>query len=262
MRMPERSKTTRRVRPTKLEILTDSDGNLIIPDWTTYRLLAGITESIPALWSEESTPSLRLVHHGIGIVTELDELLPREEMLGLVADNWEEELGDLFWYLACIHTVLIEQGMVEEELSIRIAQLLVVGHQESTENSNHKVFTLRLMQADAARLLNNVKRLHAYGDGSLTKEDADKIIWGAYSVISAAIAYCLSKDSASDTIVRILERNITKLSKRYPKGFNPTDAINRKLEAEAEVFKPKKQQAIRGRRASVVGAAGEQDASV
>ena len=58
----------------------------------------------------------------------------------------------------------------------------------------------------------------------------------AYIIVDNALAFCLSDALEDVTPVEIAERNIAKLSKRYKAGFDPSEAVNRKLREEAEVF--------------------------
>mgnify|MGYP001218777969 CR=1 FL=1 len=252
-------KPSRPAAKPKLDIAIGDDGVPLVEGWDTYRLLAVQTESTPKLWSEETHANLRMVHHVIGVVTELDELFPREEMLGLCQDNWVEELGDMLWYLACINTILVEQGFDENgEFSQTLGELLEVDSGQLMDFRTRSI-TTRGIQKFASEQLDAAKRLLAYGDGSLSEGDAMSLAWKAYYLVSDTVALVLRTTPTPVPMLEVAQANIAKLSKRYPEGFDATKAVNRQLEKEAEVFKRHKlsrQQAVR------VRAEGETDASV
>lgn len=245
----------------KVEVEYQPDGRIKVDNWTTYRILANFTESKPKLWSPESTNNLRLVHMAIGIVTELDELFPREEMLGVMQDNWAEEVGDLMWYIACMNTILLESGINAVKLEADLDELLDLLPDDSALPYNTRVTTLRGIQGLATELLDDTKKMLAYGDGSLTSTRALNIVGKAFDIARACFLYALNAVPNPTSLVKILEANINKLSKRYPEGFNPTDAINRQLAVEAEVFnKLARETSAEARPIPVVR--GELDASV
>ena len=246
----------------KVEVEYYFDGRIKVNDWTTYRILANVTESKPKLWSAESTNNLRLVHMAIGIVTELDELFPREEMLGVMQNNWTEEVGDLMWYIACMHTILLESGINALELEADLDKLLwLLQWDGSALPYNIRVTTLRRTQGLATELLDDTKRLLAYGNGSLTSTTALNIVSKAFDIARSCFIYALNAVPNPTSLVKILEANINKLSKRYPEGFNPTDAINRQLAVEAEVFNKLARETSAEAR-SIPMVRGELDASV
>ena len=237
------------------------DGRIKVDNWTTYRILANFTESTPKLWSPESTNNLRLVHMAIGIVTELDELFPREEMLGVMQDNWTEEVGDLMWYIAGMHTILLESGINAVKLEADLDELLDLAQDDPALPYNTRVMTLRGIQGLATELLDDAKKMLAYGNGSVNSVAALLIVGKASYIARACFLHALNTVPNPTSLVKILEANINKLSKRYPEGFNPTDAINRQLAVEAEVFnKLARETSAEARSIAVVR--GELDASV
>lgn len=245
----------------KVEVEYYPDGRIKVDNWTTYRILANFTESKPKLWSPESTSNLRLVHMALGIVTELDELFPREEMLGVMQDNWTEEVGDLMWYIACMHTILLESGINAAKLEADLDEMLGLIQDESALPYSIRVTTLRGTQGLATELLDDTKRLLAYGNGSLTSTTALNIVDKASNIARACFIYALNAVPNPTSLVKILEANINKLSKRYPEGFNPTDAVNRQLAVEAEVFNKLARETSAEAR-SIPMVRGELDASV
>ena len=247
--------------PSKVEVEYYPDGRIKVDNWTTYRILANFTESKPKLWSPESTNNLRLVHMALGIVTELDELFPREEMLGVMQDNWTEEVGDLMWYIACMHTILLESGINARELEADLDELIGLIPDSPPLPYNGRVRTLRGAQRLASELLDDAKRLLAYGNGSMDSVAALNIVGKAFDIASTCFIYALNVVPNPTSLVNILEANINKLSKRYPEGFNPTDAINRQLAVEAEVFNKLARETSAEAR-SIPMVRGELDASV
>ena len=95
---------------------------------------------------------------------------------------------------------------------------------------------MRGTQGLATELLDATKKMLAYGNGSMDSVAALNIVGKASDIARACYLYALNAVPNPTSLVKILEANINKLSKRYPEGFNPTDAINRQLEVEAEVF--------------------------
>ena len=245
----------------KVEVEYYPDGRIKVDNWTTYRILANFTESKPKLWSPESTNNLRLVHMAIGIVTELDELFPRKEMLGVMQDNWTEEVGDLMWYIACMHTILLESGIDAQDLEGYLGEMLGLIPDGSALPYSIRVTTLRGTQGLATALLDDAKKMLAYGNGSVNSVAALNIVDKAFDIARACFIYALNAVPNPTSLIKILEANINKLSKRYPEGFNPTDAINRQLAVEAEVFNKLAQQ-TRAEARSIPMVRGELDASV
>ena len=245
----------------KVEVEYYPDGRIKVDNWTAYRILANFTESKPKLWSPESTSNLRLVHMAIGIVTELDELFPREEMLGVMQDNWTEEVGDLMWYIACMHTILLESGINAVKLEADLDELLGLIPDGSALPYSIRVTTLRGTQGLATELLDATKKMLAYGNGSMNSVAALNIVDMASSIARACFIYALNAVPNPTSLIKILEANINKLSKRYPEGFNPTDAVNRQLAVEAEVFNKLARETSAEAR-SIPMVRGELDASV
>lgn len=245
----------------KVEVEYQPDGRIKVDNWTTYRILANFTESKPELWSPESTSNLRLVHMAIGIVTELDELFPREEMLGVMQDNWTEEVGDLMWYIACMHTILLESGINAVKLEAGLDELLGLTPDGLVLSYNTRVMTLRGAQGLATDLLDATKKMLAYGNGSMNSVAALNIVGKAFDIARTCFIYALNAVPNPTSLIKILEANIDKLSKRYPEGFNTTDAINRQLAVEAEVFN-KLARETSAEALSIPMGRGELDASV
>lgn len=216
------------VNPVKVEL--GSDGKPVVSSWEVYRILAGQTESHPAAWSPESTDNLRFVHHMLGVITEVEELVPSGEGLGIVSGNALEELGDLLWYTALMQTVLIKNhsgGMLPASPEASIENILgaVTGSRELVPSIRNSV----------ALLADEIKRWLAYGNGSFDQNKGH----GLYMRVIHIVAMCFKLTEVQAFAIDlplIMQLNINKLSKRYPEGFNPTDAVNRQLKAEAEVM--------------------------
>ncbi len=213
----------------KLTVEKDEQGNYKVPDWETYRLLVSQTESIPELWSPESRANLRTVHHLMGIVSEIDELFDPVEGLAIPAENWDEEIGDLLWYLASLDNVAHDQGwpnQIVEDLGLLVTYY---------ETDGQQAFHYRAIQKEQAELLDAAKRLLAYGDGSLKQSSLNSFITRA----AALIAGCSTFLGLGFDLPELAKMNIAKLKRRYSAGFDATEAVNRKLEEEAKIFRQK-----------------------
>lgn len=211
----------------ELVVEQDADGNYIVPDWTTYRLLVSQTESQPALWSAESKANLRTVHHLMGVVSEIDELFDPVEGLAIPSPNWDEEIGDLLWYLASLVNVAHDQGWpttIVEDTGL---------WEEVFEEADKPAYLYRGIKKEQSELLDTAKRLLAYGDGSLNRS----LLMSQITRVTSLIASCATLIGIGTDLPHLAKLNITKLRKRYTTGFNATEAVNRKLAEEAELFR-------------------------
>lgn len=201
-----------------------------ITSWPTYRALAGETESIPAHWSAESKDCLRFIHHMLGIHTELDEMFPLE--FGTIpAPNAVEELGDLLWYLAGMQNLLFDNGYGHAILNSTDAAIdsLRPLHYDQLHQATEG------LRQTSAKLLDKVKRVLAYSDGSFPT-DAISIYDHYHGMINQAIRIIKGHGKEVDASV-LMTANIAKLRKRYSEGFDATEAVNRRLEVEAAALK-------------------------
>lgn len=215
----------------KIEVPLDSNGNPIIESWDVYRVLANQTESQPAKWSKESANNLRLVHHLLGIATEVNELLPPEDGLGVVAPNAVEELGDMLWYLANIHTLMIGEGYRAVLDGCNIDGLLEVHEDVDSYTIGAVVSSLR---ANHSILLDEVKRLLAYGDGSFPSSSSRSVM-RAHDIVRQSIVLAAMQGFDIEPLT-IMQINIAKLRKRYKEGFDAEAAVNRQLQEEARAM--------------------------
>lgn len=233
MRRP--TKPTRRQRPERVEpvaVTLDDRGEVMIDSWEVYRSMVALTESAPKSWSKESTPSLRLVHHLLGIVTEIDELFRRNSLIKLPATNYEEELGDLMWYLASLENVALSEKQLLPEWGIPF-KLAAEDIEICYENIMYQVPNI----ADLA------KRLLAYGiyeknprhAVTASQRLAARVVAHAFSIVTLIHGHGGEPDDEA-YMLKLAKMNIEKLSKRFPEGFTVKDAVERKLKEEAKVF--------------------------
>lgn len=212
-------------------VVVCEDGWIEVKDWEAYRVLAGVTESKPASWSKESTDNLRLVHMALGILTEVDELFPANNLPGLAADNYFEELGDMLWYIAGFQNILAANGIVTGQ------DLLSPSVSRATVTAEVLQDNYRSVRLDCVVIADLAKRILAYGNGSFPAESQVmalyyrclNVVMASYVVVAASKADCPS-------LQLVGEGNINKLKKRYPEGFNPNDAIKRQLTVEAKIL--------------------------
>lgn len=152
------------------------------------------------------SPQANVQHMRLGIFTEFGEIVDifkRKFAYGkeVDVDHLSEEIGDLFWYLANLHNI------TERAFFTRVPDNNLISKQAET-----------LEQAREALL--------GIDPVEVISQDVEVLMFIGYDI---ALAYELD-------IHEILEKNVAKLKERYPEGFNEDDAVNRDLEAEAEVL--------------------------
>jgi NTP pyrophosphatase (non-canonical NTP hydrolase) len=160
-----------------------------------------------------STLNMRVFHASLGICTEVGELFSNLniEDEDLHAINLVEELGDLCWYLAlaCDALKLDFKGHITR-IDLPIYEYECVIDNLVIESSN---------------LLDLFKKSIFY------RKEFNLTI--ACKTILTIIDLVVSIADENDlNISNILERNIAKLSARYPDRFTEYYAINRDLDAE------------------------------
>lgn len=212
-------------------VVVCEDGWIEVKDWEAYRVLAGVTESKPASWSKESTDNLRLVHMALGILTEVDELFPANNLPGLAADNYFEELGDMLWYIAGFQNILAANGIVtgQDLFGPSVSRATVTA--EVLQDNYYSV------RRDCEVIADLAKRILAYGNGSFpTESQANALYQRCFSVVMSSYVIVAATKGDCASLQLIGEGNINKLKKRYPEGFNPNDAIKRQLTVEAKIL--------------------------
>lgn len=151
--------------------------------------------------------------------------------MGILAPNAKEELGDLLWYLANLHSLAVEAGHEIGGVQDKLEAAL-----EPPEEINYHdmVAQMAKVQTYSVQMLDTCKRLLAYGDGGAPK-DAQGIFGLGLRLVTSCLRY-VAMQGKSFRLAELMASNIAKLKKRYPEGFNPTDAVERKLMEEAKVI--------------------------
>jgi NTP pyrophosphatase (non-canonical NTP hydrolase) len=156
----------------------------------------------------------RLNHAQLGILSEYAEL---KDDSGSDAINYLEEFGDLAWYL----------NLACDALDISLDEL-----QEITPIPEFE--EIDLIGILGGHLADKVKRLLFYGTtldkvqktGLTLREDITSLLAGLkYCLLTGCSEYGLD-------IEEVLERNIDKLSARYPDKFSSERALDRDLNKE------------------------------
>lgn len=198
-----------------------------IDSFEQYTKLTGRTESIktdvPYDTDITSEPireqkifALRFLHHSIGMTTEAGEMMENVGRNDNV--NWIEEKGDGWWYISRMCEVM---GIKMEDLNqYHVTPISPVSNINEIP---------ALLAIESAQLMDCAKRFFYYGK-PLNREKA-------LSHISNYNHYLLRgcellKISPFD----VLQRNIDKLTARYPERFDSDKAVNRDLEAERKAL--------------------------
>ena len=174
-----------------------------------YVELAIRTESVI---SSITNIDFRLLHASLGISTEIGELVHNRTYLGdsdLQKLNLIEELGDLNWYIAiaCDVLNLDFNRMIEANISKVLPN------------------NLDVLVIKSSELLDLFKKNIYYRKNF----DYKRIIMIIEDIVSALIELIKENDLNLD---EILDKNIKKLTARYPNKFDSNKAINRNLDAE------------------------------
>lgn len=132
-----------------------------------------------------------LLHCAMGLCTEVIEL---EMAYGV--ENYDEEMGDIMWYVALgCHTLGVTLDEAEEARGNTAGEMIET----------------------AGEFMNQMKREMFYGK----QADPNVLVRMLGTLIYQV------KELTEDDYVMILEKNIAKLQKRYPDKFTEDRAINR-----------------------------------
>ena len=159
-----------------------------------------------------TTDMIHVLHAGIGICTEIDELYNS----GNDRVNQMEEIGDFFWYAALMCAVF----GIEWDDMVSMAE-----PHEASGNPLHWLNEPVIITCEASQIADLIKKSIFYGK-PLDKQSV---------LIRLAILVRSCEKMLSDcgfTVEQAMERNIAKLFKRFPEKFNDTDATVRNLSEE------------------------------
>ena len=160
----------------------------------------------------------RLAHAIIGINTEIGEIYDgiensTKENIDIV--NMIEEVGDLYWYVAIL---LDSTDSVDDKYVSTILK--------PTDTYTNSFSNIR----NASNELLDILKKHLFYGKPLNYE----------KIVSISINIKLMLDIASyllgSTSIKVMTKNIEKLSTRYPEKFSEYHAENRNLEEERKVL--------------------------
>jgi len=174
-----------------------------------YVELAIRTESVI---SSINNIDFRLLHASLGICTEVGELVHNRVYLGsteLQKLNLIEELGDAFWYVA----------IASDVLNLDLNKIIETNISKVLPNN------LDVLVIKSSELLDIFKKAIFYKKYL----DERRIVMIVEDIVSALIELINEHNLNLD---EILEKNINKLTARYPNKFDSNKAINRDLNAE------------------------------
>lgn len=161
----------------------------------------------------------RLLHAAMGLVTEVAEYAYESD----TTIDLKEEIGDCFWYIAI--------GCSAIKLNIEDISEHPIGDDYIIKPKFFKRKPPAITGIDSliywsAFLLDKMKR-HLYYNEELDLE--------GIAMVLGQIVYDLLGE-AGNHLEAILEQNIAKLRKRYPKQYSDELAINRNTQRERTVF--------------------------
>lgn len=194
----------------------------------TVRTLA----SIEVLYSVESTnENLKelfwkadLAHMSLGLGSELNELF--DAIRNQDSVNTFEELGDIYWYLSN-EIYLLKYKFDIPDMILNYSPEMV---------NNVDISKVR----DLATLIsiNNdlIKKMFAYRKDKVKPQIVDELIVNISDLQIALSLECIGYNFDEE---EIMERNIAKLSARYPEKFTQEDAIDRDLSKERDILEGK-----------------------
>jgi NTP pyrophosphatase (non-canonical NTP hydrolase) len=176
-----------------------------------YVKLACVTESpVTAV-----NTNIRVLHSIMGISTEIGELISHTDNV-----NFNEEVGDIFWYIA----------IACDELRINFKELVTAFSSYRIEAFyDSKEAILNKLIITTSEALDKLKKNIFYGKEIINiEEDIEHIIrW---------LIYLITFENENVSIEEILEKNINKLKARYGGKFEAFFAINRNLDTERKVL--------------------------
>jgi hypothetical protein len=162
---------------------------------------------------------LRLWHAGMGMVTETSELFVAIENMDLL--NIQEELGDIFWYIAIAYDSL-NCILEEEEDSLRSPFVPIRYWWSGTDDYKME----HMLMKNVGKYTDVIKKHIYYGDDL----NVDTILNMLQDIFNN-VCWVMGKFPCID-LEGVLSDNIKKLDKRYKNKFNKEGALNRDVENE------------------------------
>lgn len=192
-----------------------------------YCRLAERTEADPITVSIAGVDAkdIRALHAAMGLVTEAGELLEIFNFPDHEVDapgHIEEEVGDLFWYVA----VLINSGWISGD-QVRFIRKYARRQWMDDKKKLNSHELARLLSISAASLMDALKKRLWYGKALESEEPA------IINILEALFMFCCVRGLDRG---KILDANIAKLKLRYPEKFDQHLALNRDVQGESVVF--------------------------
>ena len=145
-----------------------------------------------------------MMHMAMGLSSELLELLTSESK-----ENEKEEVGDMFWYLACL----------AEKLALNLEEPVIKTMEQSSFNEQYDNITVDLVK-NCEKLISNIKKNTIYSKEvsiDLYQELIENIFQNLYDLC----------ENIGYNVNHVMNENIEKLKKRYPEKYTDSAAIER-----------------------------------
>lgn len=185
-------------------------------DWNAYQLNAAKTSGA----KDDSNPNGRVIVAALGLAGEAGELANKlKKEIGhkhpTPLSVYEDELGDVLWYLAELCTAL----------GIQLADLhkVIADEQDGyLTSADERLLSVAGLLEDAGHEASYFVELAVM---SLLGNDAG----ARYELMNVLSALCRTIVAFGLTIEQVADTNLAKLAKRYPAGFSPEASINRTI---------------------------------
>ena len=160
---------------------------------------------------------IRLLHAGLGLSSELAELVSAMNKPELDLVNMSEEAGDLYWYCAiAINTLgFNHDDMSSFEVDTKIDDSLIAVIQTSVW---------------AVGEFNDLLKKHLFYGRELNMQKMSNLLRQLCMAVSGICVAC------GKTPAQVRETNINKLRARFGEKFTEAAALNRNLEVERKIL--------------------------
>ena len=150
------------------------------------------------------TPMQNIEHMASGIITELAEIMDiyKKNLAykkALDINHVKEEIGDLLWYVANLHTLADKEFNLEQKLNIEKIDSKIELIWKVIKTIQIDLFDLEKINQPIIQLLANL-------------------------------------EISEQEVMNIMQTNIDKLKVRYPEKFTEENAINRDLDKENKIL--------------------------
>lgn len=175
----------------------------------------------------------RLLHAVLGLTSESFELLDEYKTNRLTnKDKILGETGDLWWFMALVMKVVLDQGYTESDLWIGMSAKFQMMEDEIEFDDIEEA--IREFQIDIEPLVTAVKAKCFYSKEPEITELNEIIQLAIWALCELTVSVMQEFDIESVDV--IWESNIAKLRARFPEKFTEHDALNRDTEKEFEAI--------------------------